>query len=145
MSLRNVTQGSMVGFQDFSTTIQPNNPSMRHSSQFAGSQSTGEKKSKKFKKNLKARKMLQGLFQGLQHKSDPCQIITKGTIELKGMRIIREWAGHWQHISLLKHSFFFFSKDLMYTSAWHIEELDYYITKLILWFDNKDINIYCMP
>lgn len=84
----------MVGFQDFSTTIQPNNPSMRHSSQFAGSQSTGEKKSKKFKKNLKARKMLQGLFQGLQPKSDPCQIITKGTIELKGMRIIREWAGH---------------------------------------------------
>lgn len=56
MSLRNVTQGSMVGFQDFSTTIQPNNPSMRHSSQFARSQSTGEKKLKKIKKKSESKK-----------------------------------------------------------------------------------------
>lgn len=93
---------------------------------------------------LKARIMLQGLVQGLQPKSKPCQIITKGTIELKDMRGNREWGGHWQRISLLEHDFFFFIKDLVYISAWHIEEFDYYITKLILWFDNKSIKIYCI-
>lgn len=117
--------------------------SMRHSSQFAGAQSIGNNNKKK-DIYLKARIMLQGLVQGLQPKSKPCQIITKGTIELKDMRGNREWGGHWQRISLLEHDFFFFFKDLVYNSAWHIEEFDYYITKLILWFDNKSIKIYCI-
>lgn len=83
----------MVGFQEFSTTMQPNNPSMRHSSQFAGAQSIGNNNKKK-DIYLKARIMLQGLVQGLQPKSNPCQIIAEGTIQLKDMRGNREWGGH---------------------------------------------------